>query len=154
VGDWIELEDVRALGTLTPGGAPDGAGDPAADDPAAEADWRDAVAVTGVVEDGETATYAVQVDVEAFRQALALRLGSPLLGPQVPAEAPGTVTVVDGRLQSLRVDLGAEDPTTDATLVMAFDAHGSAEVPPAPEPVARVSTADLAALVEILQSPG
>lgn len=154
VGDWIELEDVRALGTLTPGGAPDGAGDPAVDDPAADADWRDAVAVTGVVEDGETETYAVQVDVEAFRQALALRLGSPLLGPQVPAEAPGTVTVVEGRLQSLRVDLGAEDPTTDATLVMAFDAHGSAEVPPAPEPVARVSTADLAALVEILQSPG
>ncbi|MEX2503838.1 MAG: hypothetical protein WD378_03245 [Egicoccus sp.] len=152
VGDWIELEDVEALGALAPGGAPPGAGDEAAEDPMEDADWRDAIAVTHVAEDGEMVTYTVQVDVEALRQALTVRIGSPLLGPQVPAEAPGTVTVVDGRVHAFDVDLGADDAATDAMLEVRLDDHGTAEVAAAPEPVARVSTADLAALVEVLQS--
>lgn len=152
VGDWIELDDVRAFGALAPGGPPAGDGD--AEGPITETDWRGAVGVTETVEDGPTTTYAVQVDVEMLRQTVALRLGSPLLGPQVPTEAPGTVTVVDGRVHRFVVDLAAQDPASAAVLEMTFADHGVAELPPAPEPVARVSTADLAALVEVLQSSG
>lgn len=152
VGDWIELDDVHALGALAPGGAPAGAGDEDAEDPLDQADWRDAIAVTDAVEDDATTTYTVRVDVELLRQTLAVHLGSPLLGPQVATDAPGTVAVVDGRVERFVVDLGAEDAASDAALEVTFDEHGTAEVPATPEPVARVSTADLAALVEILQS--
>ena len=152
VGDWIELDDVRALGALAPGGPPAGAGDEDAEDPLGLADWRDAVDVTDAVEDGRTTTYTVRVDVELLRQSLAVHLGSPLLGSQVPTDAPGTVTVVAGRVHGFVVDLGAEDASTEAALEVTLDEHGTAEVPATPQPVARVSTADLAALVEILQS--
>lgn len=152
VGDWIELEDVRSLGALAPGGAPSDAGDEDADDPLDGGDWRDAFRVTDVAEDaGSTTTYRVLVDVAALRQATAVRLGSPLLGPEAPTEAPGTVTVIDGRVHAVSVDLGAEDPGRDARLEIGFDEHGSATLPTAPDPVARVTSVDLAALVEVLQ---
>lgn len=150
-GDWIELEDVQALGALASGGVPPGAGDEEATTEDA-GDWRDAMRVTDVAGTDEARTYRVRVDVAALREALAVRLGSPLLGPQVPSDAAGSVTVVDGRVTDMVVELGAEDAVTDARLEVRFDGHGRATVPERPEPVARVSTGDLAALVGILES--
>lgn len=151
VGDWIQLEDVQALSALAPG-APPGAGDEDVDDPLDADDWREAIQVVEVDDtDGPITTYTVQVDVTLLRQALAVTLGSPLLGSEVPAEAPGTVTVSDGRVLALVVDLGAEDPASGARLEVGVADHGTATLPPPPAPVARVSTTDLATLVEVLQ---
>jgi hypothetical protein len=164
-GDWIALSDAddvgdlagRALGEET--GGDDGAGGPDGEggDPFDLERLFAELEVTSARDVGDVRRFEVVVDAQDW-------LGSDLDaaaqdgGLDVPAAVPGTVTVRDGMVHEVRLQLGAaadgDQPEGQESggldLVLVLRDHGEVRFPEPVTPVVEVTVAELAELLSLL----
>jgi hypothetical protein len=146
-GEWIAIVDATGLGDLA-----DGAPDAEPGDPFDLARLFAALEATAARDVGEVRRLDVVLDADAW-------LGSALGGALVEdagtsaGRLPGTVTLRDGAVHEVRVELPGDEAGGPSELVLALHDHGEVTFPDPVTPVAEVTAAELAALVEALGDP-
>jgi hypothetical protein len=145
-GDWLALTETDAD---TPAGGADAGG--AAGGTTRWGDLLDAVEVVEVHDAGGVRTLEVLADLRRLRSSSLGRTLDGLL--DLPATVPGHVEVREGRVQQVRLDLSGEGASGSLELVLVVLDHG--ELPPTEpvDPVATLTVAELAGLVEVLGAP-
>jgi hypothetical protein len=145
-GDWLAITETDAD---TP--AEGSEAGPETGEPTRWGDLLEAVEVVEVHDAGGVRTFEVLADPQRLQRS---SLGRTLHGLlDLPATVPGRVEVREGRVQQVRVDLSGEAVSGSLELVLDVLDHG--ELPPAEpvDPVAALTVAELAGLVEVLGAP-
>jgi demethylmenaquinone methyltransferase / 2-methoxy-6-polyprenyl-1,4-benzoquinol methylase len=163
-GDWIAITDADDVGDLAgpalAGEEPEAGADASAGtgDPFDLGRLFAALEVRSARDVGDVRRFAVQLDAQGW---LGTALGGATDGSEVvelPASVPGSVTVRDGLVHEVRLELaegteGAESADGQpgrVELVLALHDHGEvAEIEPA-VPVVEVTTAELVELIAVL----
>lgn len=138
-GEWLEVTDAADAADLF-GASPT---------PRAADDLLAGVAVLGARDAGDGRRFDVEVDLPT----LGAQVGLPL--QRLGEVAPGVVTVRDGLVSEVVIQLGATDPDTPEQasgirLVLRLHGHGLQEQPQPPTPAASIARDELALIADQL----
>jgi hypothetical protein len=149
-GDWLALTETDA-DTPAEGAEAGSEAGPEAGGTTRWGDLLDAVEVVEVHEAGGVRTFEVLADPQRLQSSSLGRTLDGLL--DLPATVPGRVEVREGRIQQVRVDLSGGAASGSLELVLVVLDHGELAPAVPVDPVAALTVAELAGLVEVLGAP-